>query len=432
MLVADVSSHPRLATLLLCSALSVAACRQILGIPDVTVADATDGGGAGGGSGGSGGVPGVDAAVDQAAGGGSGGGGASDAATDTTAPADAGPASCDGGQRACGGACVDVAASRQNCGACGHSCGGGDCARGVCQPEVLTGTDVGTSVAVGATDIFFTIDTRLLACPKDGCVLAPRQVGNNSPMDVSDARAANGSVFFVSAPVQSTIRPALYLCPPDGCTSPLRMVSGAGFSGPSEVAFAGDDVYWLNPDGGALRNTCPAGGGPCTGSMNVGPKGFSALSASATEFYFADTAANGGGLSKCPRDGCATLPGALPTKLAPGTPTGTAYAGGVLYVQLPGRAGFSDGSIRTCTPTDCNAGVPARFVDGRESPSGVVADATGVYWIEGGAILACALPACSGGARTLASSVSPAALVLDDAFVYWTNGSPGPIMRVAK
>jgi hypothetical protein len=46
------------------------------------------------------------------------------------------PVVCDGGLRACGGSCSDVALDSQNCGECGHACAAGEaCAGGVCYPQ---------------------------------------------------------------------------------------------------------------------------------------------------------------------------------------------------------------------------------------------------------------------------------------------------------
>ena len=48
-------------------------------------------------------------------------------------------AKCEDGYTACGGQCVDLASSAQNCGACGSRCDG-VCSAGVCQPANAGGT----------------------------------------------------------------------------------------------------------------------------------------------------------------------------------------------------------------------------------------------------------------------------------------------------
>src|SRR5262245_43524523 len=114
--------------------LGAGGCQQLLGIPDVT---------------GAAGAPGSDAAPigpdgsapDLA----TGGDATADLAItlDTSQPEDTGAAPmadarpCLGMAMMCGGVCINPATSANHCGACNHSCGGGACVGGVCQPTVL-------------------------------------------------------------------------------------------------------------------------------------------------------------------------------------------------------------------------------------------------------------------------------------------------------
>src|SRR6185436_1279699 len=214
----------------------------------------------------------------------------------------------------CGAVCINPANSAMHCGECNHSCGGGTCVMGVCQPATLVDGMHVNDLAVDPSGLYFTTGKRVLACPKNGCgALAPRQVAD-MPMETSLVTTANGSVLFVSAPGQATIRPTLYICPQAGCPTPVPTVAGPGFSGPSEVASSGDDVYWIDPDGGLRKRTCAAGGGPCMPFVQIAPRGVLAMSVSPSEVFFRDTMANGFGLAKCPNTGCPPAP-ALPTKL---------------------------------------------------------------------------------------------------------------------
>jgi hypothetical protein len=414
------------------------ACQQLLGIPDVTgaagdgSADAppstgTDGAAPDGGAGVDGDL--VDAAGADAA--------EADAASNLMA--DARP--CLGMAMVCGATCINPATSPMHCGACNHSCGGGMCVMGVCQPATLVDGIHVNDLAVDPSGLYFTTGKRVLECAKTGCgALVPRQVAD-MPMETGLITAANGSVLFVSAPGQNTTRPTLYICPLAGCPTPVPAVSGASFSGPSEVATSGDDVYWIDPDAGLRKRTCAPSGGACLPFVQIAPRGVTALSASPTEVFFRDTTANGNGLAKCPSTGCPAPP-ALPTKLATTAFAETAYFDGLVYLVRTARPELPEGDIETCAAADCDGKPPKVFVNGRMGPAGAVVDRTGVYWVEaaeGGAdftIRTCPLSGCLGGPRLLATG-KVRSMRVDDDFVYWIDGAvgdpgPSPIKRVAK
>jgi hypothetical protein len=265
------------------------------------------------------------------------------------------------------------------------------------------------------------------------------------PMETSLVRTANGSVLFVSAPGQNTERPTLYICPEAGCPTPVPEVALPDFSGPSEVATVGDDIYWIDPDAGLRKRTCAPNGGVCMPTVQIAGRGLSALSVSGTEVFFGDTMANGFGLAKCPSTGCPAAP-ALPTKLTTAAFMQSVFFDGLVYLVRPGRNELPEGAIETCTPTDCNGGTPTIFVNGRMGPTNLVIDRSGLYWLEVtdptvGAVVysvrTCPITGCVGGPRQLAANVKARSLVVDDNFVYWIDGAPGvagpsPIMRVAK
>jgi hypothetical protein len=430
----------------LAAALLGSGCQQILGIGNVTVGTIDGGEDAA--------APATDAVTPDVA---TTDGRPGDAATSDArdaAPSDTRPSPdtapdapmCLGAAMACNGTCINPATSAQHCGGCDHSCGGGTCMGGVCQPmTIIDGMQV-AGLAVDATSVYFSTGNRVLACPKAGCgALQPRQIAD-MPMTTGRVKAANSSVFFISAPGQNTTRPTLYICPIAGCPSPVSNVSSPSFSGPQEEVVVGNEVYWIDPDGGLNRRTCPPGG-PCPDpQIHLFGRGIEGLSASATEVFFRDTMANGLGVAKCPIAGCPVAP-ALPTKLTTFTPNESVFFEGLLYLVRTARPELPEGSIQTCTPTDCNGGMPRVFVNGRAGPSSLVIDRTGLYWLEVTdssvvndfvySIRTCPVSGCVGGPRLLASGVKPRSLAVDDSFVYWINGppfsqAPAPIMRVAK
>ena len=121
------------------------------------------------------------------------------------------------------------------------------CNLGVCQATTLAGVTAATSISVDATRIYFTSSTKILACPKSGCVLAPTQLDDMGMGGYSTwaVNVTNGNLFFMSAPTQAgTEHDDLFECPLTGCPSPAPIIGVAMPYGVNYLANAGDDVYW--------------------------------------------------------------------------------------------------------------------------------------------------------------------------------------------
>ena len=101
------------------------------------------------------------------------------------------------------------------------------CTLGVCQATTLAGVTAATSISVDATRIYFTSSTKILACPKSGCVLAPTQLDDMGMGGYSTwaVNVTNGNLFFMSAPTQAgTEHDDLFECPLTGCPSPAPII----------------------------------------------------------------------------------------------------------------------------------------------------------------------------------------------------------------
>jgi hypothetical protein len=346
------------------------------------------------------------------------------------------------------GCTANIATSSDNCGACGHSCGGGMCTLGVCQPTTVAGVTAATSISVDATQIYFTTGTKILACPKSGCVLAPTQLDDMGMGGYSTwaVTVTNGNLFFMSAPTQAgTEHDDLFECPLTGCPSPAPIIGVAMPYGVNYLANAGSDVYWADDQvNKTFRRACPPNGGVCDATTapvvtvlneSFAPGQVAAIAS--TAFYFVDAA----GLQKCPYAGCpGTPPVPTPTVLTTMIPTGVVAYGGLLYLQFGDTMHTLNGAIRTCTPIDCDAMPPKNFIANRDPISALTVDAQGVYWMEDSNIYFCPRTGCVGGARMLASGLVPIVtpgfnahpIVTDDAFVYWIQDAAGTVMRIAK
>ena len=405
--------------------------------------------GGGGGAGVGGGGAGVGGRVGVGGGGGAGVGGGGGNGTGGAGGVGTGGRGGNAGSAGVGGAggcTADIATSPTNCGACGHSCGGGMCSLGVCQPFVLPGITA-SSISVDTTSLYFTSSTKVLACPKTGCVLQPTQLDDMGPTGYSTwaVNVTNGSLFFMSAPTQAgTEHDDLFLCPLAGCPSPAPPIATARF-GVSYLSNSGNDVYWADADQRAtFRRVCQPDGGTCDAIVTIIPEAVEMrhLAARSDEFYFVDTL----GLQKCPYAGCpgtvATATGAtlLTGMVGTSLPTAVLYYNGLVYMQFGDTMHTLNGAIRTCSPADCDAHVPKTIVSGRDPLSGLAVDANGVYWLEDNTLYSCAPNGCVGGAKTLATGITrtlntglnPWPIVTDSAFIYWINDDAGVVKALAK
>lgn len=207
--------------------------------------------------------------------------GPSDGGLDAPAPIDAseaGPPSCgDAGLELCGDAgCVSTADDAENCGACGHSCLGGTCSSGICQPFFLAGspkTELGFFSLYGLTVVGDTLygtdwyDTFSLIYATSALTVAPNWMP--APILPTTAGSVNAKasgdaivhdtdqLFFViyhndvaawpggvwSLPLDAGTEAGA-----DGGVAPLQLVTGEGIE-----ALAVDDKYiYLGLETGAL------------------------------------------------------------------------------------------------------------------------------------------------------------------------------------
>jgi hypothetical protein len=367
-----------------------------------------------------------------------GGDGGTDALGSDTAP----PLVCNAPQVACGTVCATLATSSDHCGVCNHSCGGGACQGGVCKPFKLYegATDAGAPVVgpleVGGTDIFFSPsvnDNKLVSCPKTGCTLAPHQIAAMGyPIDAISF-VQPGTIVFLSAPTQSTQRPALYACSPAGCPSPPTSFAADGLNGIEPRLRSLNGRIFYNPGGSGLSySTCAAGAGTCSAATQLGTattRGTHGLTADATNLYFIDSAARGSTIATCAQSAAPCTPSAL----VPGdqsTVEGVVADGGKLYWLFPGRAGFTEGRLMACDLPAC--ATPKPLANTLDSPVGLVVDAGGAYWLTAGNKLQRCLPnGCLGGPQDFAGPLdTPHSLVADPAFVYWAEKTS--VWRLAK
>ena len=342
------------------------------------------------------------------------------------ASGDAPPAGCDPPGELCGGVCVDVAESSTDCGRCGHDCGGGACTAGRCQPVLVADAAdqlvQPAGLAVNATAIFWTEQTRVRSCPlPEGCVADPRRIADAYSM-LSSIAVTEDAVYFTGCRACYDHRD-LWRCPVTGCPEPAPSVATTSLRY-EEIIVAGSHAYWREATAALLE----CAHADCAGTVRshasslFGGDLISAVTDGDT-LYVRSTS---GELRMC--DGAT---GCAPPKILPNSasivPPFRVHDGMAYWLAASPPSWL----VRRCAVANCGAGTTLATED--HPGTELEVDDTGVYWMSSsGELRHCPLTGCPpGGAVTLASGgLYPKELTLGAGFVYWIDGNT--ILEVAK
>lgn len=352
------------------------------------------------------------------------------------------------------GVCAVLAMNADNCGACGHSCGGGKCTGGVCAPAKIFDAppgDAGTTqigpIAVGhGLSFFFATtdgneDNRLYSCPvATGCTTPPKQlvVRQYTINAINSVNAA--TLTFISAPTQTTEREMIYACSPNGCPGTPISFTGDGLNGiESRLAANGDKLFYSLGGSGPGVATCM--NGMCATPTALGngmTKGTHGFAVDATNIYFVDSVSRGSTIARCAQ----TDTTCVPTPVVSGDQSSVqsvAAFNGKLYWITPGRDGFVEGKLFSCDLPGCatskllTGGLDLSPINSNTIPlEELYVDVSGAYWFtKANKLQRCSLPDCMGGPHDFAGPLlQPHSLVADDQFVYWAETSA--VWRLAK
>ncbi len=339
-------------------------------------------------------------------------------------------ANCDG--IASNGCETNLKTDGANCGSCGHSCGGGACSNGQCQPVTLASSvNQPVSIAVNGSGVFWL-----------GNIIRP--IINHPPDYGSALETANGSGNIT----------LLYAWFPTSNSPPIALAVDSAYA------------YWLVGGGEIGKSPLVTGGSvkSLVASIAGTP---SAIAVDSSHVYWttnvdATAPASGNAVEMSSLDGSSvtTLWGYYPC-------IGVTASGGDAYVTtvnpdrvvqeasgknnlvantVQPRAITSNGTDLFWTsdsgaiyeqPISFSSYTPTKIVSGLTKPVALAADATSVVWVDESAGTVGSYDLASATTTTLATGqVSPDSIALDSKFVYWSNlGSgtgTGSIMKVAR
>ena len=280
-----------------------------------------------------------------------------------------------------------------NCGACGHSCGGGTCVNSVCQAATV-GTVSGTvtSMTMVGSNLYWTTSTGTVGTSSNGSTTVLVK-GENQPHNLTTDGSnlywtvSNGSGSYIH---ETSLNGGSVASYPD---------NGQGVGG---MVATGSNVVWTDAAGPQHLWSTKMPVGAVTEVENT--VSIRQMTTDGANVYWT----TGSNVQK------ASLNGGSVTTLATGNQTtGIATDGSNVY--------FADMGTGTINKVSVNGGAVTVLAN-TSSPNTLTADGNGVYWIDGtGSLNAVSLN--GGSVRTLMSGVAQGQVVTDGQFVYLTMSS---------
>ena len=330
----------------------------------------------------------------------------------------AGACTCPTSTTACASICSNLQTDGANCGTCGHSCQGGTCSAGKCQPVVIaSGQNKPWSIATDGTTLFWVNQgnkTLIRYTLASGTSTVYPSSGNCTSATGGLAVAA-GKVWWSSSNATCWVA-----TPATGTPTEITSMWGGTTTELNGVAASVNGGYLVNNSDNWLVSSSPSS----TYRFQAVGKGVAADSAGV---YWLE------GQNLVKQHDASSLGTGTPGILSSGTTTSDGITTYNSLVYFTGASAIYSVPNTPGTP-------PTPLVAGQVSPSGIAADASGVYWTnrnapQSGVPLGTVMraPLAGGTAAPIASDQDdPHGIALDATTVYWTNSAGGQVMKVAK
>lgn len=292
--------------------------------------------------------------------------------------------------------CNHLDTNPDHCGACDHSCLGGQCVGGVCQPVVLEdlGKQGAYALALDATRVYWA--SPITRMNKDGT-------------GVTKMADAPSGVWGIAVDADQ-----IFWSDPDSGSFRMKKTGGGSVPiGKAAYRIALDSKYVYGSWQEVWKT--PKEGGPFTTLAPVGGEGIAL-----DDKYVYFTTWMPGGVWKVEKTG--------------GAPVELAKADNSSYVAVYGNTVYWSVQGENYVASVKRSGGAVKVLAKASTPYGIAADADGVYWTEFDTGTIWMLPAGSTTPLPLASGqFAPRDLAVDATAVYWTNdASKSAVSKVAK
>jgi hypothetical protein len=379
--------HLAIATL----ACAAFACNALIGTKDIFF-DNSDGGSPSGDASGSGGV---DTGVPPGG----------DSATPTDSPSSSSGDS---------GPCNNTQNDPANCGRCGHSCLGGACTAGQCQPVALATNVSPRAIAVDKSHVYWIEPqtARAMQADKDGSNQI--QLGGGTNNYLTGLAVDDANVFW------GTRDELVLRCKIGGCANTPTVVTGAIVL-MGDVAVDATNVYWLEiPSGPARVKSAPKGASNTTAVTQIAldtalGNAYNHIAADGQFVYW--TADDGKVRRVAPTGGTVTV-----VASATGNAGGLAVDDQNVYFT----AGDDPGTVNIAPKGGSSGG--NGLAASQHLPVAVAVDQNSAYWVNAligtspnsGTVMTCHIASCTPTPIATAQH-GPVAIAVDDVAVYWSN-----------
>jgi hypothetical protein len=329
----------------------------------------------------------------------------------------------DGGLFACD---ADINASALHCGRCGHSCLGGGCEGGLCQPVAIAqGLGTVGGVVINDTHVYFTTlpgDNKIQRVAKTGGTVDT--LASGASVRQAKHLAINAThVYWANAELFGG---AINRCPLAGCGA----ATPETISNPEEatgVALDATHVYWSDGNGQVIERRLLSGGAVQRVAVPQGARPMSVVTSNGIAWWVGDFSGQVQ-RSNNPPDGGIAINGA-------NGQSGREITVDPTHVYWTAQVDPGELGKISRAPRNQTGGVQELAVAGGE-PLGIYVDGQTVYWTAqapdggtGGGVYSA--PIAGGQRATLVGLQNlPRGIATDTGAIYW--GVSGRIMKLAK